>query len=133
MTLNGFSAACSKRFKKMPSDVRSPARWDREASDAGLVETPPSSSQSNQQPQQNFTVDRTPETQNSLSRIVSGIDQADARERYNVEEADSKIPSSPNSSASSVNLPRKIISWKDGDPENPYNWSSVCSRFLVVL
>jgi hypothetical protein len=77
-----------------------------------------------------ISVDRTSEPQNFLSRIVSGIDQADPAERYDVEEADNKVPSSPNSSASSVNLPRKIISWKDGDPENPYNWSSVC---LILL
>jgi hypothetical protein len=48
-------------------------------------------------------------------------------DRYDLEEADNKIQSLPNSSASSVEeLQRKVISWKYGDPENPYNWSTVC-------
>jgi hypothetical protein len=48
-------------------------------------------------------------------------------DRYDLEEADNKIQSLPNSSASSVEeLHRKVISWEDGDPENPYNWSAVC-------
>jgi len=118
-------------LKKMSSGVQSPAQHrGREASDAELIETPPSSSEPNQQPWENFTVDRTPELQNFFSQIVSGIDRADTAETYDVEKADNKMPSSPNSSASSVNLPRKIISWKGGDPENPYNWSSVC---LILL
>lgn len=61
-----------------------------------------------------------------LSQIISGIDQDDATEAYQVEGEDNKISSSPNSSTSSVNTPpSKIISWEDGDPENPYNWSFV--------
>jgi hypothetical protein len=99
---------------------------DREASDAGLIQTPPSSSES-RQPRENFNSMLTKNSgpQNFLSRVVSGIDQADAAERYDLEEADNKVQS-PNSSVSSVSLPRQIISWKDGDPENPYNWSTVC-------
>jgi hypothetical protein len=52
------------------------------------------------------------------------MDQADATARYDLEGKDNKA-ASPNSNVSSVSLPRKIISWKDGDPENPYNWSTV--------
>jgi hypothetical protein len=55
-------------------------------------------------------------------------------DRYDLEEADNKIQSLPNSSTSSVEeLQRKIISWKDGDPENPYNWSAVCGYSLSPL
>lgn len=62
---------------------------------------------------------------NILSRIVSGIDSQDATDRYNLEKADNKPQSFPNSSVSSVTGQRKVISWEDGDPENPYNFSSV--------
>ena len=74
-------------------------------------------------------------TQSRLSRIVSGIDQSDAEERYNVEAGDNKITSLPDSSATSVDSTRrKIISWERNDPENPYNWSSVRSdNFLGMI
>jgi hypothetical protein len=65
--------------------------------------------------------------------MVSGIDQADATERYDVEEADNKESVSANSSVSSISPPRKIISWADGDPENPYNWSIVCVFIFTLL
>lgn len=66
--------------------------------------------------------------QSRLSRVILGIDEADAASRYEVEAEDNKIQS-PNSSTSSVFSPeRKVISWNDGDPESPYNWSSVGLR-----
>lgn len=59
-----------------------------------------------------------------MERIISGIDQEDAKARYQVEEGDNNTQS-PNSSTASVDTPRKVISWEDGDPECPYNWSTV--------
>jgi hypothetical protein len=64
---------------------------------------------------------------NRLSRIVTGIDSKDATERYNLEEADNKLPCLPNLSVESATVTRKVISWEDGDLENPYNFSSVSS------
>lgn len=64
-------------------------------------------------------------SRNVLSRVVSGIDEADAIRRYDLEEADNKY-SLPDSYSSSISpAERKVISWQDGDPENPYNWSKV--------
>lgn len=66
-------------------------------------------------------------TLSRLSRIISGIDEADAAARYNLEEKDNQIKDLPNSSSTSVHsVRRQIISWARNDPENPYNWSSVC-------
>lgn len=63
---------------------------------------------------------------NRLSRIVSGIDYEDAKRRYEIEAQDNQI-SLPHSSASSVLGSRKQVThWEEDDPENPYNWSSVC-------
>jgi hypothetical protein len=77
------------------------------------------------------TTDENLEHQNKLSRIISGLDQDDAKERYEVEAEDNKISSSPNSAASSVVPPeKKIIHWEDGDEANPYNWSSVRINLL---
>jgi hypothetical protein len=60
-----------------------------------------------------------------LVKIISGIDQADASSRYEVEKHDNK-GQSPTSSTSSVEVPeKKIIHWENGDPENPHNWSFV--------
>jgi len=68
---------------------------------------------------------------NNLSRMVSGIDEADAKERYQTDTQDNRI-SRPNSSAESVASPeKKTIHWEDGDPENPYNWSSVHLSFQI--
>lgn len=65
---------------------------------------------------------------NKLTRIISRVDGADAAERYQVKGEDNKVPR-PNTSSSESDdslPPRKIISWEDEDPENPYNWSIVC-------
>ncbi|KAL2075918.1 hypothetical protein VTL71DRAFT_861 [Oculimacula yallundae] len=94
----------------------------REASDAGLI-NPPHSQQS----------------RNALSRVVSGIDEADAGRRYDLEEADNKFSQPDSYSSSIAPTDRKVISWDDGDPENPYNWSKgrkinvVCICMLVVI
>jgi hypothetical protein len=95
-----------------------------QTSDAGSIETPPSSRRT-QQLWKIFNANRRPEPQNFLTGIVPGIYEADATARYELEEKDNKHIS-PNSSVSSVSLPRKIIYWRDGDLENPYNWSTVC-------
>ncbi|KUJ21533.1 MFS general substrate transporter [Mollisia scopiformis] len=92
---------------------------DREASDAGLVSTPPL------------------HRPNILSRVISGVsrvDETDATERYNLEEADNKEIASPGSSSSSVTSPeRKVISWDHEDPENPYNFSSAKKATIVFI
>ena len=97
-----------------------------EASDTGLIDEAP-------RPQVNcrdlgtkpMTEGDKDRRNDGLSRIISGLDESDAKMRYTVEMEDNNI-SSPKSAASSVNPPeKKIIHWEDGDPENPYNWSSV--------
>jgi hypothetical protein len=64
--------------------------------------------------------------QSRLNRIISGIDESDADDRYNIKAGDNKITSLPDSSTTSMDSTRRIISWEKDDPENPYNWSSVC-------
>lgn len=98
---------------------------EREVSGTGLSEEAP-------QPELNCRdlgtkpmTDGDTEHQNRRSRRISGLDQSDANNRYEVEAEVINI-SSPNSAASSVTpSEKKIIQWKDGDPENPYNWSTV--------
>ncbi|TVY75818.1 MFS transporter prlG, partial [Lachnellula suecica] len=69
-----------------------------------------------------------------LSRIVSGIDESDAENRYNVETADNKNTSSSGSSTASVSSnQRKIISWQKNDPDNPYNWSTAKKVWIVAI
>lgn len=59
-----------------------------------------------------------------MSRILSQLDVVDATERYAVDDVD--IQTSLQNGNRIVNgPPRKIISWDEDDPENPYNWSVV--------
>jgi hypothetical protein len=63
---------------------------------------------------------------------VSGINYADAHNRYQLEEADNKAQpkQEPDSSLSSVkSTDKKVVSFDDGDPTNPYNWSFVSKTF----
>jgi hypothetical protein len=116
------------------------ALTERETNDAGLIEemeAPFPISEFNCRdlgPKQttNSMTDGLAEHQNKLSRIISGLDENDAKVRYEVERADNRI-SLPNSAASSINTPeqKKVIHWEDGDKENPYNWSSVRSNYLL--
>lgn len=79
-----------------------------------------------------LTSNRYTDHQNALQRIVSGIDLADARERYQLETDDNK-PSNfdPNSSSSSVkSTDKRQVSFVEGDPENPFNWSNVSTPAL---
>jgi hypothetical protein len=71
---------------------------------------------------------------NDLSaRVIPDIDDYDAENLGHLEVEENKIPSLPESSSSSVEPPRrKLVSWKDGDPENPYNWSSVSGKPLLL-
>ncbi|KAI9051392.1 hypothetical protein LZ554_004439 [Drepanopeziza brunnea f. sp. 'monogermtubi'] len=68
----------------------------------------------------------------ALSRIVSSIDEADATQRYDLEEADNKN-SLRESSASSIDPEKTIISWNKGDPENPYNFSTARKVSIVLI
>ncbi|TVY56401.1 Citrinin biosynthesis cluster MFS transporter mrr1 [Lachnellula cervina] len=71
---------------------------------------------------------------NRLSRVVSGIDQSDAEDRYHLEAADNKITSLPTSDATSVaSTQRRIISWERNDSENPFNWSPGRKAWVVVV
>ncbi|KAM3067349.1 hypothetical protein ACMFMF_009841 [Clarireedia jacksonii] len=71
--------------------------------------------------------------QSRLSRIVSGIDRQDAQERYDLEAKDNKA-AFPDSSASSFKVSqKKVIHWEEGDPDNPYNWSSAWKAYIVLV
>ena len=61
---------------------------------------------------------------------MSRIDERDAEDRYRLEAEDNnEAPSPTQSDPSSVEQPKsKLVKWKDGDPENPYNWSSVRTK-----
>lgn len=99
----------------------------REASDAGLIEEVARSIRdfNCRDLGSNPMTDEDAEHHNKLSRIISGLDQNDAKDRYEIEGEDNRI-SSPNSATSSVApSEKKIIHWEDGDKDNPYNWSSV--------
>jgi len=99
----------------------------QEGASAGLSETPPLTSKNCKIFDGLFPLTKcASDSHNFLTRIVSRIDETDASDRYGLEAADNKCSSSPNSSTSSVAPPRKVIYWEDKDPENPYNWSTVC-------
>ncbi|KAH8667932.1 major facilitator superfamily domain-containing protein [Tricladium varicosporioides] len=74
-------------------------------------------------------------TRNGLTKIISGIDRADADVRCDIEVEDNKIPSIQGSSTSSIDdtSGRKVISWEDGDLQNPYNWSSAKKSWVVFI
>jgi hypothetical protein len=75
----------------------------------------------------------TSDRQTRLPQPVSENEDCSVEETYNPKAKDVKIPSSPDSSSSSVESPRrKLVSWKNGDPENPYNWSSVCQSQTLL-
>ncbi|OBR06774.1 Major facilitator superfamily transporter [Colletotrichum higginsianum IMI 349063] len=69
----------------------------------------------------------------SLSETVRRIGENEARSRYEAraeeQGLDEKKTASPNSSSNEDE--RTIISWDDGDPENPYNWSNT-RKFLIL-
>ncbi|KAF9874510.1 hypothetical protein CkaCkLH20_08073 [Colletotrichum karsti] len=71
----------------------------------------------------------------SLSGAVKNIDEDDARRRYDsrCEEqglGDEKA-TSPSPDLSSDEDEKTIVSWEDGDPENPHNWSHT-KKFLIL-
>ncbi|KAL1858146.1 hypothetical protein Daus18300_010027 [Diaporthe australafricana] len=59
-----------------------------------------------------------------LQRLISEIDDEDARSRYQEEEADNNIAQAGHGSISSGNYDRTIVTFEPNDPENPYNWST---------
>lgn len=66
----------------------------------------------------------------TLERIVSGIDLADAMERYQLERDDYQPSVDLDCGNDSLGIEtedsqKNIISWHHDDPENPYNWSIV--------
>jgi hypothetical protein len=64
----------------------------------------------------------------SLTRHASNISRTDARDRYEIERADNRLPnrhSASSLSSGDVNDGKQVISWEVDDPENPYNWSFV--------
>lgn len=68
-------------------------------------------------------------SENSLARIR----MIDVAERFKMEGEDNTIPLPGKESTICVASPspRKFISWEDGDPENPYNWSPVRIREVL--
>ncbi|OLN86746.1 Polyamine transporter 3 [Colletotrichum chlorophyti] len=69
----------------------------------------------------------------SLTETVRRIDEDDARIRYESRGEEQGVEdekhTSPNSSSDEDGP--TIISWEDGDPENPYNWSQT-KKFLIL-
>ncbi|KAK3683998.1 fluconazole resistance protein [Podospora appendiculata] len=60
---------------------------------------------------------------NGLTDLVAEIDERDATSRYREEAAEHKISFDQHrTSSSSLRFEETIISWEDGDPQNPYNW-----------
>ncbi|RDW85896.1 MFS general substrate transporter-10 [Coleophoma crateriformis] len=96
-----------------PYDRSGSSPGDRQSSIAGLIEPP--------QPAH---------YESRLSRIISGLDEADATRQYEIEARDNKIESLPNSHVSSI-TDKKVIHWEDEDPENPVNWP-MWKKFFVV-
>jgi hypothetical protein len=69
---------------------------------------------------------------NKLSRIISQLDEVDATERYAVNGADNRM--APQDGSRIVDgPPRKVISWDEDDPENPYNWPIVSLRLVYEI
>ncbi|KAG0648840.1 Polyamine transporter 3 [Hyphodiscus hymeniophilus] len=80
-----------------------------------------------------ITAPRPIQHRNKLSRTISGLDEDDARNRYEVEAEDNKV-SLLDSAASSITAGQKeVIHWEDGDPANPYNWSSKKKAAIVSV
>jgi len=70
------------------------------------------------------------------TQIVSQTNEQDAVARYDVECEDNKIPQSGTNrleSAEASLSSRKVVSWEDGDPENPYNWSRTKKMTIVGI
>ncbi|KAI0019767.1 major facilitator superfamily transporter [Xylariomycetidae sp. FL0641] len=67
-----------------------------------------------------------------LSELVHSISNQDAASRYQIEEADNRIPTDllpEPDSAPDTSGERTVISWEEDDRENPYNWPKVrCPR-----
>ena len=58
---------------------------------------------------------------NKLSRIVSALDQHDAKDRYEVETEDNRISSPIPAALTVTSMHSKIIHWEEGDQGNSYN------------
>lgn len=66
-----------------------------------------------------------------LRRVISQIDEEDARSRYREEGADNNVvEDSP--ATSSQEEERKFVAWEANDPENPYNWSKVSTNYMLL-
>lgn len=74
-----------------------------------------------------------PDDKHALQRIASRVDYADAEERYQIEAEDNATlhQASHNPSLSSIDASKQVISWESGDPQNPYNWSRVCTTPFI--
>jgi hypothetical protein len=71
---------------------------------------------------------QTDKVDNQLEKKVTAMNNGDAASRYQLESNDNKPypPPLPNTCLSTINNSgRKIVSWSESDPENPYNWSTV--------
>lgn len=61
--------------------------------------------------------------QNNDHSMVAQVNATDAQQRYQLEKED-------NDALSPRKSPR-ILSFPHGDPENPYNWSTVCAPIMM--
>lgn len=64
--------------------------------------------------------------ENRISRIVSEVDHDDAKRQYDIEAKDNQNSLPTSSTVSIFGSRKQVVQWEDNDPENPYNWSSVC-------
>lgn len=71
---------------------------------------------------------QTDKVDNQLEKKITAINNGDDTSRYQLESNNKKpyAPPLPNACLSTISNPqRKIVSWSESDPENPYNWSTV--------
>lgn len=65
------------------------------------------------------------EENTTVPQIVAKIDEQDTSSVYRIEDRDDELPVSDSSGSSDNSSHKTVIHWDDGDPENPYNWSTV--------
>ncbi|CAL3966669.1 unnamed protein product [Diplocarpon coronariae] len=70
---------------------------------------------------------------NAMPQLVSGVVEADAREKDALEEAENRFSPLVSSASTIVRAEGKIVSWMDGDAQNPYNWSTSRKIGIVII
>jgi len=70
------------------------------------------------------------EQNNTQPQAISKIDKRDVSSAYRIDKMDNGVPVPGSSDCSEDSSHKTIIHWDDGDPENPYNWSTVGTLIL---